>query len=773
MKNYLSLIPISAKARKRQNRMTVLCITLAVFLVTGVFSMADMGVRMETGNAKRQHGNYHIALRGLPEEAAEELAARQDVAAVSVSESINTDIRLDYTVAGKKAGLIGSDESWLTDTFAYLSGGRFPADSGEAVLSENAKSVFGAEIGGRFTLHTPAGDFDYRISGFEDDGSAARYDALLVCLDRAAFEQVRAANGAASAPELFVRFRPLTQIRRAISEIQDQFSLEEGQLAENLVLIALSGFSENNVVLGMYGAAVFLFVLVLTAGVIMITGSLNSNVAQRTAFFGLLRCLGASKGQVMRLVRREALYWCRSAVPAGAALGTLGSWGICAALRAGVGGRFSGIPLFGLSLPGILCGVLVGLLTVLLAARSPARRAANVSPVMAVAGNTEAKAARPARLGPLKIETALGIRHAAASKKNLFLMTGSFALSILLFLSFSALLSWVHYALTPLRPSSPDLSVMSGDGSSTVPREWAEELGAMPGVKRTFGRAVQKLEAAWEGGAGSVFLVSLDDRQLNWAEKEDWTGDRLGLERVCREDKCVISVYTEGGPLQKGDRLQIGGETLEVACTATYTPFDGGGTPVLLCTEALFSRLAGETGYAVLDIQLTKDATEDQVAALRAAAGDFLLSDRRESNRETAATYWAFSLLVYGFLAMIAGITVCSIVNSISMSVSARIRQYGAMRSVGMSGRQLTGMITAETLTYALCGLVVGIAAGFPAHKKIYESFITAYFGAAWEVPVTAVLILTAFVACACAAAIYAPARRIRHMSITETINEL
>ena len=50
MKSYLSLIPISAKVRRRQNRMTILCIVLAVFLVTAVFSMADMAIRMETSN---------------------------------------------------------------------------------------------------------------------------------------------------------------------------------------------------------------------------------------------------------------------------------------------------------------------------------------------------------------------------------------------------------------------------------------------------------------------------------------------------------------------------------------------------------------------------------------------------------------------------------------------------------------------------------------------------------------------------------------------------
>ena len=48
MRSYLSLIPISAKVHRRQNRMTLLCIIFAVFLVTAIFSMVDLMVRCET-----------------------------------------------------------------------------------------------------------------------------------------------------------------------------------------------------------------------------------------------------------------------------------------------------------------------------------------------------------------------------------------------------------------------------------------------------------------------------------------------------------------------------------------------------------------------------------------------------------------------------------------------------------------------------------------------------------------------------------------------------
>ena len=53
MKSYLGLIPLSAKVRRRQNRMTVLCILMAVLLVTAIFSMADIAIRMETAPGHR------------------------------------------------------------------------------------------------------------------------------------------------------------------------------------------------------------------------------------------------------------------------------------------------------------------------------------------------------------------------------------------------------------------------------------------------------------------------------------------------------------------------------------------------------------------------------------------------------------------------------------------------------------------------------------------------------------------------------------------------
>ena len=115
---------------------------------------------------------------------------------------------------------------------------------------------------------------------------------------------------------------------------------------------------------------------------------MNSTVARRTKFFGMMRCIGASKKQIIHFVRLEALNWCKTAIPIGCILGTITCWILCAILRFLVKGEWADMPLFSVSVTGILCGAVVGIVTVFIAAHSPAKQAAKVSPVAAVSGNT-------------------------------------------------------------------------------------------------------------------------------------------------------------------------------------------------------------------------------------------------------------------------------------------------------------------------------------------------------------------------------------------------
>ena len=79
MRSYLSLVPISARVHKRQSRMTRMCIVLAVFLVTSIFSLLEMWMSGQTAAMRSKHGDWHIALQNMAEEKAEQIIDGSDV----------------------------------------------------------------------------------------------------------------------------------------------------------------------------------------------------------------------------------------------------------------------------------------------------------------------------------------------------------------------------------------------------------------------------------------------------------------------------------------------------------------------------------------------------------------------------------------------------------------------------------------------------------------------------------------------------------------------
>lgn len=528
--------------------------------------------------------------------------------------------------------------------------------------------------------------------------------------------------------------------------------------------------------------SVILFLLILTAGVLMISSSLNSTVAQRIKFFGMMRCIGMSKKQIIHFVTLEALNWCKTAIPVGVILGIIVTWVMCIVLRFLVGEEFSNIPLFGISFIGIASGILVGIITVLLAARAPAKRAAKVSPVSAVSGNFELKNRKSHKVTPgvLKVETVLGIDHAIAVKKNIILMTGSFALSIILFLSFTVLIDFVN-CIMPQSASTSDIDIFSGDSSGSIDSGLAELISNMEGVKQVYGRRsyfeIPVGSDGDEGVSSTVDIVSYDNFDLKCLKKDHTLKKGSDLSKIYGNSKYVLATSDPYSSWKVGDKISIGNDELVIAGLLKYDPFSSDGLTngkiTLITSGETFIRLTGVKDYSLLMIQMKGDATDENVGEIqRLVEGKYEFQDKRE--QRTGGTYLAFVFCVYGFLGIIMLVTILNIVNSISMSVSTRIRQYGAMRSVGMSGHQIVKMIAAEATTYAVCGCVVGSAVGLLANQFFYKKLITDHFPySVWCLPMTSLLVIVVFAIVAAGISVYGPAKRITNISVTETINEL
>ena len=773
MRSYLSLAGISAKAHRKSSRVTQLCIMIAVVLVISVFSMVDFEYMHMTEKLVRDHGNWHIALNHVPKEEAESVWNEADVKAACWYDTFNYRLDQPICLDSRPICIIGTEESFFTDFWKdMLTEGRFPQNGSEALLNQNAENILGCRVGDAVVIQTPAGEYSYTVCGFVSDTSySLARDALIAVLDYTEMGRMAEANGQAREMQYYIQFKQSLSIKKTIANLKASHGWTDENVAENAALLGIMGMSTDNYIVGLYGVAAILVVIVVLAGIMMISGSLNAGVAQRTEYYGMLRCIGAGKRQVKRLVRREALHWLLLAIPAGAVISTLICWVICAVLAYGIGGEWAGMPVGRISWIGIGIGVLVGTITVILAAAAPAKRAAAVSPIAAVSGSGDGQNAGMAKLGKAPVPIALGFHHVFAKKKNLILMTASFALSIILFLTFSVMITWIENALTTNKPYSPDISLYYSDYSAGLGSDLADDLRGIAGVKHVYARMHRLTEVENCEKANKIDLISYDEIQFAWARADLLRGD---IEAAANETGKVIIAFEKGTAFELGDTMDVNGKTLTVAALLSDSPFSAGSNPTVICSEETFSEIFGACNYSVIDLQLKKGYGDETVADIRSIVDDkVILSDRREGNTETNSTYLAFSVLVYGFLAMVAMITVFHIINSISMSVIARQRQYGMMRAIGMDSSQLRQMITAESLGYGISGCLVGCAAGLPLHAWFYRATISNYWGIAWQIPWPQLLIIIGVVLCSAFVAARGPVRRIMSRPVTEAVGSL
>lgn len=775
MKSYLSLIPISAKVRRRQNRMTILCIVIAVFLVSAIFSVADMMLRTQMNRAAGKDGSWHLQIAGITQSQAEQLAQQPDVVCAGAGAVFNEGGEEDYRLNGKRVVLYGCDAQFLRVNRSAAFEGTFPEQDGEVLLGKGAARIFGVAIGDSVTLKLPDGQNRTLtvtgIGGVDESYYEMQFALVDIYLPQETFESLLTGQGEALPQTVYdLQYTSAAKAAKALPQLQQQYG--EDAVHENLNVMGSAGQSNSTAFRTVYSMAGVLFALVLLAGVLMISGTMNSNVAQRTRFFGMMRCLGMSKQQVVHFVRMEALNWCRIAVPIGLVLGTFSSWAVCGALRYGIGGEFATTPVLRLSTGGLCAGVVVGVVTVLLAAQAPAKRAAEVPPVAAASGSEQAAVVHhAANLGSGRTETALGIYHATASKKNWFLITASFALSIVLALGFIVILQFASLLLPSLAPWQADVIYTGYDNERVLPDTMAQQLRRMPGVARVWGCTglVQVPASSDRNNVEQVTFCSYDDFMLESSKSMVVKGR---MAKNSGADNEVMTMYNKTNPIRVGDTITVNGVPLTVVGAFSQGIFPDDVT--LIAPETLFRRVAGEQNYNMIGVQLDRTASDETVLALAAFSSDqIVVQDLRESNRQDRGTYYAARIVLYGFLAIIGGISLLNIVNSISMSVSARMKQYGILRAIGMDDAQLKRMVSAEAGTYAVSGLVVGIALGLMLNRKLYILLITHYFGAAWQVPWGCLAVIVVVVLAAVVLAVYTPVRRILMQPITATISEL
>ena len=129
----------------------------------------------------------------------------------------------------------------------------------------------------------------------------------------------------------------------------------------------------------------------------------------------------------------------------------------------------------------------------------------------------------------------------------------------------------------------------------------------------------------------------------------------------------VLATWDQDSLLKLGDRIWVNGKELEIAGLLKFDPFNSDGLTIgkvtLIASGETFSRITGVTDYSLLMAQTTGDATDEEIAAVSSVLDEnCVFQDKRD--QRTTGVYMAFVLCVYGFLSVIALVSVLNIMSS-------------------------------------------------------------------------------------------------------------
>ena len=238
----------------------------------------------------------------------------------------------------------------------------------------------------------------------------------------------------------------------------------------------------------------------------------------------------------------------------------------------------------------------------------------------------------------------------------------------------------------------------------------------------------------------------------------------------------VSSAWAKSQELAPGDKIQLGGihgaETVTIAATVDtgFIFLD------VMVPRTLASKLGPEaadiTTSAAIEIKdgADRDQVQREVQKVVTKNPFMVVQTHKEAADRVAATVDQVLSVLYALLALSLIIAALGIMNTLSLSVQQRFRELGLIRTVGLSSRGLSLMITVESVLITLAGTLLGIGGGvclavflcrYLADRGI--SIIEIPWGSLGSICLLAVLVGTI--------AALLPARRARRMPVLEAIS--
>lgn len=653
-----------------------------------------------------------------------------------------------------------------------LRAGQLPSGASQVAVDARTASDQGFRVGDRVQILFQGAPGTFTVSGILGFGEADNLaGATIAFFDLPTAQRLMDRVGVYD--EIDVVAAPGVSATALRDRIQAQIGptyevLTGQQLAEDAVK-TIGAFTKfiNYALLAF--AAVSLFV-----GSFIIVNTFAIILAQRTREIALLRCLGASRAQVLRSVLGESLIVALIASAVGFGLGVLFAV-ILKAVFTAIG--FS-MPTTGLQIQArtMLVALLVGVAVTIGASLIPALKATRVAPVEALRDDTATESAHATgwrvAIGALLVAagigllmtglfTSVGSRLTDVSTGTVLVFLGAGTLSPLIARPLARALGWPlarwagqpgrlarqNAGRNPRRTASTAAALMIGLGlvgfvtifassvkvsvSSVLDRSVNADYvltgagSSSPGFSpQVVARLSQQPEIdSATGLRAGVFKLDGATQQLYAIDPVAFTrtvrtdalsgrlSDLVGGGVAVREDVATAHHWSVGDSVAM--QFPVGGTQSE-RIKAIYADNHLNGPYLLPLSE--FQRHYPDQFDLLALVKAKPSVTAAQSrAAVERVTNDFpsvQVRDQAEYRQQQADQVNQLLTLFYALLVLAVVIAFLGIVNTLALSVLERVREIGLLRALGMTRRQLRAMIRWEAVIIALLGAVLGLVIG-------------------------------------------------------------
>ncbi|MDO4280223.1 MAG: ABC transporter permease [Peptococcaceae bacterium] len=347
--------------------------------------------------------------------------------------------------------------------------------------------------------------------------------------------------------------------------------------------------------------ATFFCILIVLMAVVVISNVFRLSAQERTAEFGILKCVGATPAQIRKTMRWEAVFYSCLAIPLGLALGLALAWlgiGVCNhflgeynALAHIMLNQLSFDLHFIISAPALLSAALLAFVTVLVSAWLPARKAGRMTAIASVRGRHEgAKKMRPKKHHQrfdARIEKLLGAEGLLAHKrlqrdpKRFRTTVVSLAVAMVLFV-FVGFLTDQFAAFEKMMAPESSYTVTADYQSNSARGEDARYRAP---IDSDLGDAIATELAQYDGGTDvlgigneynrytvTVHTAALSPEIVDYYETGDARTHTFPVECIVLDSTHYRALCARAG-VAEGSALLINNDRLNIKGHSTDTPF--------------------------------------------------------------------------------------------------------------------------------------------------------------------------------------------------------